>query len=87
MRPDSLTTSLSIKLPALAHFLRLHLVGKRITRAAAIEDNNVFGKVGTSGAEVQKALKGRTVVGAGNQGKYFWILLETSRRIWLCTSA
>ena len=64
------------KVARITHFLRRHLVGKKISQAAAIDDNNVFGKVGTTGALVQKALKGKTVVGAGSQGKYFWILLD-----------
>lgn len=45
----------------IVHYLRLHLVGKKIKNATAIEDNNVFGKVGTTGAEVAAALKGKTV--------------------------
>lgn len=45
------------------HFLRLHVVGKRITSASAIDDKNVFGKVGTTGAEVEAALKGKKVNG------------------------
>lgn len=43
------------------HFLRLHLVGKKIASASAIDDGNVFGKVGTSGAAVESALKGKKV--------------------------
>ncbi|KJZ78602.1 hypothetical protein HIM_01993 [Hirsutella minnesotensis 3608] len=58
------------------HFLRQKLVGKRIAAAAAIDDPNVFGKVGTSGEAVQAALKGRKVLSAGSQGKYFWITLD-----------
>lgn len=45
------------------HFLRLHVVGKRIATASAIDDKNVFGKVGTTGAEVEAALKGKKVNG------------------------
>ncbi|KAH7319757.1 Formamidopyrimidine-DNA glycosylase N-terminal domain-containing protein [Stachybotrys elegans] len=60
----------------IVHFLRQSLVGKRIATVAAIEDTNVFGKVGTSGPEVEEALKGKKVVSAGSQGKYFWITLE-----------
>lgn len=59
------------------HFLRLHLVGKTIKFAKAIEDTSVFGKVGTSGSEVEKALTGRKVVSAGTQGKYFWFVVST----------
>ncbi|KAK4252466.1 hypothetical protein C7999DRAFT_27203 [Corynascus novoguineensis] len=58
------------------HFLRLHLVGKKIKNATAIEDTNVFGKVGTTGADVAKALTNKKVLSAGTQGKYFWLILD-----------
>lgn len=45
------------------HFLRQHLVGKRISKIQAVDDSNVFGKVGTTGSAFEKALKGRTVSG------------------------
>ncbi|KAK8066492.1 hypothetical protein PG997_013239 [Apiospora hydei] len=61
----------------ITHFLRQHLVGKRISKAIAADDSNVFGKVGTSGAEFQKAVTGKQVVSAGSQGKYFWITLDS----------
>jgi formamidopyrimidine-DNA glycosylase len=54
------------------HYLRLHLVGKTIKHVNAIEDTNVFGKVGTTGSEVAAALTGKKVLSAGTQGKYFW---------------
>jgi formamidopyrimidine-DNA glycosylase len=48
----------------------------------AQDDGNVFGKVGTSGPEFQKALTGKKVVGAGQQGKYFWFeILHALRSI------
>ncbi|KAI4598335.1 hypothetical protein KJ359_003219 [Pestalotiopsis sp. 9143b] len=58
------------------HYLRIHLVGKTIKKVTAPDDANVFGKVGTSGPAFEKALAGRTVVGAGSQGKYFWLQLD-----------
>lgn len=58
------------------HFLRLHLVGKKIAKASAQDDANVFGKVGTTGDAVAAALKGSKVVSAGTQGKYFWLVLD-----------
>ncbi|KAK3381391.1 hypothetical protein B0H63DRAFT_202721 [Podospora didyma] len=58
------------------HFLRLHVVGKTIAAAQAVEDANVFGKVGTSGPEFVKAVTGRKVLSAGTQGKYFWLVLD-----------
>ncbi|ETS78268.1 hypothetical protein PFICI_10330 [Pestalotiopsis fici W106-1] len=58
------------------HYLRQHLVGKKIKKVTAPDDTNVFGKVGTSGPAFEKALAGRKVVGAGSQGKYFWLQLD-----------
>ncbi|KAL1859601.1 hypothetical protein VTK73DRAFT_7535 [Phialemonium thermophilum] len=59
----------------IVHFLRLHLVGKTIKKVNAIDDNNVFGKAGTTGQEFAAALTGKKVVDAGSQGKYFWFAL------------
>ncbi|KAH8666326.1 Formamidopyrimidine-DNA glycosylase N-terminal domain-containing protein [Xylariales sp. PMI_506] len=61
----------------ITHFLRTHLVGKTIKSVTALDDANVFGKVGTSGPAFEKAVTGKKVVGAGSQGKYFWILLDS----------
>ncbi|EFQ34416.1 formamidopyrimidine-DNA glycosylase domain-containing protein [Colletotrichum graminicola] len=58
------------------HFLRHHLLGKKIAKVSAPDDANVFGKVGTSGPAFEKALKGRKVVSVGSQGKYFWITFD-----------
>ncbi|KAK6223802.1 formamidopyrimidine-DNA glycosylase [Colletotrichum tabaci] len=58
------------------HFLRRHLLGKKIAKVSAPDDANVFGKVGTSGPAFEKAVKGRKVVSVGSQGKYFWITFE-----------
>lgn len=60
----------------IVHYIRQHLVGKTIASATAVEDANVFGKVGTSSAQVQKALHGNTIVAAGQQGKYFWMVMD-----------
>ncbi|KAI3324260.1 formamidopyrimidine-DNA glycosylase [Xylariaceae sp. AK1471] len=58
------------------HFLRQHLVGKKISKVVAQDDNLIFGKVGTSGPAFEKALTGKRVVSAGSQGKYFWLELD-----------
>jgi len=58
------------------HYLRQHLSGKTISNVIAADDANVFGKVGTSGAQFERALKGRTVITAGSQGKYFWLVMD-----------
>ena len=47
-------------------------MGKTLAVVKAQHDENVYGKVGTSAAEFEKALKGKKVVNAGQQGKYFW---------------
>jgi formamidopyrimidine-DNA glycosylase len=52
---------LHIAVARIVHYLRLHLVGKTIKSATAIEDSNVFGKVGTTGPEVAAALTGKKV--------------------------
>ncbi|KAK6080644.1 formamidopyrimidine-DNA glycosylase [Seiridium cupressi] len=59
------------------HYLRQHLIGKTIKKVVAPDDANVFGKVGTSGPAFEKAVTGKRVVGAGSQGKYFWIQLDS----------
>lgn len=58
------------------HHIRKNLVGKTLAVVKAQDDANVFGKVGTSAAEFQKALTGKKVIGAGQQGKYFWLDLS-----------
>lgn len=59
------------------HFIKKHLVGKTLANVSAVEDASVFGKAGTSGAEFQKALTGKQMVDAGQQGKYFWIIMSS----------
>jgi formamidopyrimidine-DNA glycosylase len=61
----------------IVHYIRKHLVGKTLAKVVAVEDTSVYGKVGTSGAELQKALTGKKVVDAGQQGKYFWIVMSS----------
>lgn len=56
----------------MVHYLRKHLVGKTLAAVKAQEDNNVFGKAATTAAEFQKAMTGKKVLDAGQQGKYFW---------------
>jgi formamidopyrimidine-DNA glycosylase len=61
----------------IVHYIRKHLVGKTLAKVVAVDDASVYGKVGTSGAEFQKALTGKSVVDAGQQGKYFWIVMSS----------
>lgn len=59
------------------HYIRRHLVGKTLQQVTAVEDGNVFGKVGTSHTEIMKKLTGQKVVDAGQQGKYFWMIMSS----------
>ncbi|KAI1387380.1 Formamidopyrimidine-DNA glycosylase N-terminal domain-containing protein [Hypoxylon trugodes] len=59
------------------HFLSKHLIGKTISKVTAVDDANIYGKVGTSGAAFQDALTGKKVLDVGRQGKYFWIILSS----------
>lgn len=59
------------------HFIRKHLVGKTLTKVSTQDDAIVYGKVGTTAAEFQKAMEGKKIVGAGQQGKYFWIAMSS----------
>ncbi|KAL8712321.1 MAG: hypothetical protein Q9220_003472 [cf. Caloplaca sp. 1 TL-2023] len=61
----------------IVHYLHKHLVGKTLAVVRAQHDENVFGKVGTSAAEFEKALKGKRVVDARQQGKYFWLVMSS----------
>jgi formamidopyrimidine-DNA glycosylase len=56
----------------IVHYLRKSLAGKTLKVVKAQDDTSVFGKVGTSAAEFQKALTGKKVLDVGQQGKYFW---------------
>ena len=58
------------------HYLRKNLVGKTLAKVVAEDDGNVFGKVGTSSKEIMKALTGKKVLDAKQQGKYFWVCLS-----------
>ncbi|KAJ5638129.1 hypothetical protein N7490_008008 [Penicillium lividum] len=61
----------------IVHFIRKHLVGKTLSKVQAQHDDIVYGKVGTSAEEFQKSIQGKKVVGAGQQGKYFWITMSS----------
>ncbi|KAL8669972.1 MAG: hypothetical protein Q9168_005465 [Polycauliona sp. 1 TL-2023] len=61
----------------IVNYLHKHLVGKTLAVVNAQHDENVFGKVGTTSAEFQKALTGKKVVDARQQGKYFWLVMSS----------
>ena len=54
------------------HYIRKHLAGKTLEKVVAKPDENVYGKVGCSAEAFEKALTGKKVLDAKQQGKYFW---------------
>ena len=66
-----------------AEYIRQHLVGRTLAIVKAQHDENVFGKVGTSAADIEKSITGKKIVGAGQQGKYFWYVLKI---VWILGS-
>ncbi|KAL3464713.1 DNA glycosylase/AP lyase [Aspergillus heterothallicus] len=61
----------------IVYFIRQHLVGKTLTKVSTQNDDIVYGKVGTTAAEFQTAMEGKKIVGAGQQGKYFWMTMSS----------
>ncbi|CAI6334235.1 unnamed protein product [Periconia digitata] len=62
----------------IVHFLRKYAVGRTIKAVKTQEDNIVYGKVGTSASAFEKAMAGKKIVGAKQQGKYFWLEMDSS---------
>lgn len=60
----------------LVHFLRKHIVGKKIASVQVVEDSIVYGKAGTTGPQFKQAVEGKKVIDVGRQGKYFWYSLS-----------
>ena len=70
--PTSIRADTVRPVARIVHYIHKHLVGKTLAVVKAQHDENVFGKVGTSAAEFEKALTGKKVLDAKQQGKYFW---------------
>ena len=58
------------------HYIRKHLLNRTIKTCQAFEDEIVYGKVGCSASAFSKALEGRRVTGADQQGKYFYVTFD-----------
>jgi formamidopyrimidine-DNA glycosylase len=56
----------------IVHYLRNRLVGKTLATVQVQDDANVYGKGGTTAAEFKRAMTGKKVLDARQQGKYFW---------------
>ena len=62
----------SLVVARIVHYLHKHIVGKTLAKVVAQTDENVFGKVGCSAEAFETALRGKKVLDARQQGKYFW---------------
>ncbi|KAF2842372.1 TPR-like protein [Patellaria atrata CBS 101060] len=61
----------------IVHYLKKHIVGKTIASVKVQEDDIIYGKVGTSAGAFQTAMTGKKVVDARQQGKYFWLVMDS----------
>ncbi|GAM82117.1 hypothetical protein ANO11243_000960 [Dothideomycetidae sp. 11243] len=59
------------------HYLKKHLVGRKIVNTLVQEDDIIYGKVGTSASAFKKAMDGKTILDARQQGKYFWLVADS----------
>ncbi|KAF2832881.1 hypothetical protein CC86DRAFT_337864 [Ophiobolus disseminans] len=62
----------------IVHYLKKHAVGKTISAVKTQEDDIVYGKVGTSASAFQKAMTGKKILDARQQGKYFWLIMDSA---------
>lgn len=75
-RVPPLAYSSSSTVARIVSYIRQHLAGKTLATVKAQHDEKVFGKVGTSAAEFEKALNGKKILDAKQQGKYFWYVFD-----------
>ncbi|TKA75208.1 hypothetical protein B0A49_02406 [Cryomyces minteri] len=61
----------------IVHYLRKHLVNRTIAAVQVQEDDIIYGKVGTSAEAFKAAITGKKVLGARQQGKYFWLEMSS----------
>jgi formamidopyrimidine-DNA glycosylase len=59
------------------HYLKKNAVGRTIAAVKTQEDTIVYGKVGTSASAFEKAMTGRKILDAKQQGKYFWLEMDS----------
>ncbi|KAF2279640.1 uncharacterized protein EI97DRAFT_412856 [Westerdykella ornata] len=61
----------------IVHYLKKHAVGKVVKAVKTQEDEIIYGKVGTSASAFQKAMTGKKILDAKQQGKYFWLEMDS----------
>ncbi|QDS74187.1 hypothetical protein FKW77_002042 [Venturia effusa] len=61
----------------IVHYLKKHVVNRTIASILTTQDDIVYGKVGCSHTQFEKSLAGKRVLDARQQGKYFWLVMDT----------
>lgn len=61
----------------IVNYIHQRLVGKTLAKVKTQHDENVYGKVGCSAEAFEKALSGKKVLDAKQQGKYFWMVMSS----------
>ncbi|KAF2238206.1 hypothetical protein EV356DRAFT_507285 [Viridothelium virens] len=61
----------------IVYYLKKHAVGRTIDQVEAQEDAIVYGKVDCSASQLKKDIVGKKIVDAKQQGKYFWLELDS----------
>lgn len=75
---SALTKLLQIaEVARIVHYLKKYAAGRVIKSVKTQEDAIVYGKVGTSASEFEKAMAGKKIIDAKQQGKYFWLEMES----------
>ncbi|KAL5118298.1 hypothetical protein ACEQ8H_003808 [Pleosporales sp. CAS-2024a] len=62
----------------IVHYLKKYAVGKTVAAVQTQEDHIIYGKVGTSASAFQKAVTGKKIINAKQQGKYFWLEMDSA---------
>lgn len=69
---NEITAKSWLQVARIVNYIHQRLVGKTLAKVKTQHDENVYGKVGCSAEAFEKALSGKKVLDAKQQGKYFW---------------
>ena len=77
MKPQASDMLQIAEVARIVHYLKKYASGRIISAVRAQEDAIVYGKVGTSASEFEKAMAGKKIIDAKQQGKYFWLEMDS----------
>lgn len=64
-----------------ASFISDYVLNKEIIKVEAADDDQIFGKAGTTAAAFKNALSGKKIIEAGHKGKYLWLMMSEGPHI------